>query len=148
MGLPGVTAGALNHPQTNLADFYRKTGQANCRRLVAGLFSLAAPGRQCYKEFMALPDSPHLAGLTLKGPPFGPKDEVRPGDEEVCRMQGAVVERLSDFRQVLVRTEDGEIYPITTRTPGVPFDSLRPGQRLTCFVTRAWPRIVKTELAG
>lgn len=46
-----------------------------------------------------------------------------------------VVSPLPEFRQIYVRTLDGEFYPVVEDTPGVPMASLRLGQRLLCHVT-------------
>lgn len=68
-------------------------------------------------------------------------------DKSMSTVEAVVTVLLPEFEQVEVETRDGRSLAITERTEGVPWTSLRVGQRLSCRVRGVLtPEVVSASL--
>lgn len=73
---------------------------------------------------------------------------VDPNAEDAVRVAATVVAVITEYRQTVVRTDDGRQLVITGRCGGLPWHTLREGQRIICVVSGRLSRVHSAELPG
>ena len=73
--------------------------------------------------------------------------DLRALDKSTATVEAVVTVVVPEFEQVEVETRDGRSFAITQHTEGVPWDTLRVGQRLSCRVRgMLTPEVVSASL--
>lgn len=73
--------------------------------------------------------------------------DLRALDKSVATVEAVVTTLVPEFEQVEVETRDGRSFAITEHTEGVPWATLRVGQRLSCRVRGLLtPEVVSASL--
>lgn len=73
--------------------------------------------------------------------------DLRARDKNMATVEAVVTVLVPEFEQVEVETRDGRSFAITQRTQGVPWATLRVGQRLSCRVRgMLTPEVVSASL--
>lgn len=72
------------------------------------------------------------------------RQSVAPAADAV--VEGKVFEVLTGIGLAHLKTSSGQIYGLNRNTPGVDFDEIHSGQRVKCYVTKKFNRVLKAQL--
>jgi len=71
---------------------------------------------------------------------------ARVADADLIRVEAVVVSCIPEFQLVIVRTLEQDQYALTLDTADIDLATLHEGEKVACFITPGWPRVVRAEV--